>query len=209
MRETLSALVLTVGLLAVFLASNEAHRHNYPFYVSRKIAHFGAGVVIGTMPLLFTTWTWPATLSLGFLLLLAATHRTELWHGFARPGRIAEVAFALSVLVSIWAAWRVNPWLGVMPGLFMAFGDGISGIVRFSVYHREVKGWWGSLACLGVCAILALLIAPYWVGLVGAVAFTVAEKLCGDVGRIKVDDNLVAPLFSLAVMLPLYFLAGG
>lgn len=209
MRELLEAALIALLLLTFFAISNAVHLRPAPFFLSRKVAHFGAGIAIFFLPLLFSSILWPALLSGGFLLLLLATHRTNIWHGFARPGRIAEVVFALSVFISIMAAWNIDPWLAVLPGLFMAFGDGVTGVVRYRVYRREVKGWWGTVACLVACALLALLVHPYWVGLVGAVVFSVAEKLCGDVGRIKIDDNLAAPLAALAMMVPLYLLVGG
>ena len=196
-------------LLTFFVISNQVHLRPAPFFISRKVAHFGAGIAIALLPLWFSSILWPALLSGGFLLLLLATHRTSIWHGFARPGRISEVVFALSVFISIMVAWNIDPWLSILPGLFMAFGDGVTGLVRYRVYRREVKGWWGTAACLVACALLALLVQPYWVGLAGAAIFSVVEKLCGDVGRIKIDDNLAAPLAALAVMAPLYLFVGG
>ena len=203
------AALLASVLLMFFVISNALHSRATPFFLSRKVAHFGAGIVIAALPLRFESLLWPAILAGGFLVMLAATHRTELWHGFARPGRLSELAFAFSVFVSIMVAWNLDPWLAVLPGLFMAFGDGVTGVVRYIAYRREVKGWWGTLACLNVCALLALLVVPYDIGFVGAVVFTVAEKYCGDVGLIKVDDNLAAPLAALAVMAPLYYFIGG
>ena len=206
MADILEVTLLVVFLLGVFAVSNAVHSRGLPFFVSRKVAHVGAGLALLALPWLFVGPMWPVALSLGFLLLLAATHRTNIWHGFARTGRVAELAFAFSCFLSLLLLWGRDPWLAVVPPLFMAFGDAATGIVRFRVYKKEVKGWWGSLACLGVCSAIALLVQPLWVGLAGAVAFTVTEKLCGDVGVIHIDDNLAAPLAAMAVMEGLYAL---
>ena len=81
----------------------------------------------------------------------------------------------------------------------MAFGDSITGLVRSLVYKREVKGTWGSAAMLGVCLLVALLYQPYWVGAVGAVVATGAEKL-SPIATGWVDDNWILTGASLGAM---------
>jgi dolichol kinase len=45
-----------------------------------------------------------------------------------------------------------------------------------------------------------VLVQPLWVGLLGAVGFTVVEYLSGDFAPIKLDDNLSSPVAAAAIM---------
>ena len=76
----------------------------------------------------------------------------------------------------------------------------MGGLVRALVYKRPCKGLWGSVACLALCAPFAVLVKPWWVGVAGAIGFTVVEYLAGDFAPVKVDDNLAAPVASAAIM---------
>jgi len=81
----------------------------------------------------------------------------------------------------------------------MGAGDCVTGLIRSAVYKREVKGNWGSVGMLVTCALVAVcFIEPMWVGIVGAVVATLAEKF--TVTRRFVDDNLTIPLASGLVM---------
>src|SRR3990167_2988583 len=118
MSEFDMAVLLSVSLMVGFLIANYAHTHGVPFYVSRKIAHFSAGITIGVFPFVFQDSYWPTLLPLGFLLLLVLTHDSTIFHGFAQKGRLSEVYFALSVAIVIAAAYSYRPWLAVSACLF-------------------------------------------------------------------------------------------
>lgn len=79
----------------------------------------------------------------------------------------------------------------------------MTGLIRYRVYGRAVKGIWGSAGMLVVCLTISLaLIRPFWAGAVGSVIATAAEWSFGDVGIFKWgDDNWAIPLVSLASIL--------
>jgi len=101
--------------------------------------------------------------------------------------------------------WLKKPLFAVSSLLFMAWGDCVTGLVRYRVYHRPVKGLWGSAAMLGVClAISWAYLRPFWIGAVGSVVAVATEWAFGDVGIIRwADDNWAIPVTSLASMLAL------
>lgn len=199
------ALALVAFLIGVFLVSNYVHTRTATFVLSRKVAHFGAGVPIILFPLLFSGMLYPVLLPGLFLLLLLVTHRQQIFHGFAMRGRLAELWFPFSIMVCMASAWSMDPWVAVAAALMLAWGDGWTGLARW-LHHRGQAGfkkyWCGTWAMLATCLLVAVLVSPYWIGALGAVVATGAERYEG------IDDNLTSPLAALAVMAPLYTLAG-
>ena len=90
--------------------------------------------------------------------------------------------------------------LFVLPALFMAYGDAVTGLTRSVVYNREFKGNMGSMAMLGACLLLAwCFYQPFWIGAAGAVVATLAERFT-PVSKGFWDDNWSIVLSSLLVM---------
>lgn len=195
--------------------SNVLYGRGVPFYLSRKVIHFGAAPAILALPLVFDSAYFPILLSAFLVFQLAMHHllfaagERNFFPGFVRKGRLSEVYFAIASLISIAALWHIDAWLAIVPSLWLALGDGITGVVRSYTSGREVKDWWGSLACLIVCSAISIaLVTPLVAGLAGAAAATIAERYSGDAegALIKLDDNLAMPLAGLATMLPFLFL---
>ena len=78
----------------------------------------------------------------------------------------------------------------------MAWGDGVTGVVRNLIYKKRTQAWEGSLAMLLVCIPVGTLIGL--AGVIAATPATVVERLEGF------DDNISIPLVSLAILLPAY-----
>lgn len=192
-------------LLSSFLLANYAAARGLPFHLTRKIAHLAAVIPVALAPIVFQSVWFPLGLTLSFLVLLIAAHNVDLFPGVVSKGRWSEVFFPLSLALCL-SLWPFSPWLAVLPGIFLSLADGAAGIVRSLVYRRPSKGLWGSAVCLAVCLPFSVLVAPFWIGIAGAGAFTLAEWLCGEAGRIHVDDNLVAPVASAASMAVTYAL---
>ena len=201
-------LIAGAALLGLYLA-NLFYDYIIPQYISRKLGHLGGCVGFLLCPLLFETFWWPLILTTGFtaLLLYARVFRPTTFRGVGGSGRLgalAEIHFPATGIVLIGILWGLlgEPWLAIVPLTFMGAGDAITGLIRSRVYGREVKGNWGSLGMLATCLILAYFIYPYWIGAVGAVTATLAEKYTKTTKY--VDDNLTIPLFSAIVMGVLY-----
>ncbi len=162
------------------------------------------------LPLLFSSFWWPLILTTGFTALLAYSRvfRPDTFRGVGgsgRPDALAEIHFPATGVILIGVMWGVfnEPWLAIVPLCFMGGGDAVTGLIRSAVYHREVKGNWGSLGMLVICLTFAYFIEPYWVGAAGAVAAVIAERFTKT--RHYIDDNLTIPLFSALVMGLLFY----
>lgn len=199
-------------LLGLYLA-NYFYDNKIPQYLSRKIGHLAGCVAFLLVPFLFSSFIWPLVLVVGFTVLLLYTKmmKPDTFRGVGGSGRsnaFAEVNFPATGIVLIGVFWGIfdQPWLAIVPLAFMGGGDAVTGIVRSRMYGKEVKGNWGSVAMLVSCLLLAYFIEPYWIGLVGAVVATLAEKYTTTSHFI--DDNLSIPLVSGAVMGLLFWSQG-
>lgn len=205
LRELPYALLVGgAALLGMFIA-NILYDANIPNYISRKLGHFGGTVAFVLCPFLFSSFRWPFILIVAFsgLLLYARWTRPNMFRGVGgsgRPQALAEIHFPGTGIITIGILWGIfdRPWLAIVPLLFMGAGDGITGIIRSQVYHKEMKGNWGSAAMLATCLLLAYFIHPYWVGAVGAVVATLAERFTKTTRFY--DDNASIPLCSALVM---------
>jgi phytol kinase len=201
--------VVIVGLWL----SNTVYDFGVPHYLSRKIGHFAGGFAFLIAALNFSSALWPLIISVLFtlILLLAKLFRPGTFRGVGGSGRKdnvnAEIWFPFIAVVVFGVSWL---WLGkplvaLSSLLFMAWGDGVTGLVRWQVYHRPVKGLWGSVAMLFVCLLISwVFLKPFWIGAVASIAATMAEWTFGDLGFIKhFDDNWTVPLISMTVILGL------
>jgi phytol kinase len=211
--------VLIAGAIAVGLfISNILFDHKVPHYISRKIGHAAGGLGFLLAVFLFSSGWWAFILCAGFVAILWAARifRPNTFRGVGGTGRptsaMAEVWFPLSALplIAIGWIWLKHPVETIVCLLFMAWGDCVTGLIRSQLYHRAVKGLWGSLAMFATCVIIAwAFIHPFWIGLIAAVIATITEYVCGDVGIVKkLDDNLAIPLTSFAVLFGLLAITG-
>ena len=113
----------------------------------------------------------------------------------------AEVTYALGGTASLAAGWGVlgDRWLAFLPIAFMAWGDSAAGLLRATIWRGTVASIWPSVAMLGVCLAAAAFYEPYWIGALGALVASTAERRRPMVLRVW-DDNLHVVAASLAVM---------
>lgn len=165
-------------------------------YVGRKIIHiFAAGLVTLFIPFLFKEAFLPFLMALAFALYTYLPHRKQkLYNWFQDKANISEVIFCLMWGFSILFGWFIDKtfWLGVIPALFLSFGDGVTGIIRNIKYKRRVKGWEGSLAMLLVCLLIGS--KTGMPGILAAIAATIVERFE------FVDDNISIPLVSFIIL---------
>lgn len=206
------AILITCGVLVGLYISNLLYDYNIPQYISRKIGHLAGCVAFLFTPFLFKDFWWPWILTIGFtaLLLYARLFRPRTFRGVGgsgRPEALAEIHFPATGIVTIGVFWGIfnEPWLGIIPLCFMGGGDAVTGLIRLKVYGRETKGNWGSVGMLITCLLLAYFIKPYWIGVIGAIVATLAERFTYTTRWL--DDNATIPISSAFVMGALRWLA--
>ncbi|TCT23907.1 hypothetical protein [Thiobaca trueperi] len=176
-------------------------------YYNRKIVHMLAGGVGSLMvPLVFTNPWYPLVSGLLLTLLLYAAHATGMrFDWFQTDDNRNDVKFALMWSSSISLLWWLldNPWLAILPSLYMAFGDGVTGIARNLFIRKRSKSPIGNVFMLLVCAPMGWIIGgmanpaiPVW-GLLSALVATVVERY--EFGPI--DDNVLITVSATAVLL--------
>lgn len=199
------ALIAGAVMVGLYLA-NYFYDRGVEQYVSRKVGHGVGGMGFLLCVFVFSSVWWPIILASSFILLLGGARliKPQAFRGVGGTGRqhaLAEVYFPVAGTISLavgWG-WLGEPWLAVVPILFMAWGDMLTGIVRSRIYAREVKGNWGSVAMLCVCLLVAYFFKPYWIGAIGAVVATLVERFT-PLSKGIWDDNWTIVLSSLLIM---------
>ncbi|HLI46334.1 MAG TPA: hypothetical protein VKU94_03995 [Geobacterales bacterium] len=172
--------------------------HNVAIYFNRKIIHvLAGGLVAFLVPILFSSFLIPLILGLLFAVLTYLPHRTnKLLYWFQDPSNYYEVNFCIMWALIIAFGWFIfnNPWMAVIPVLFMSIGDAVTGFVRNLIYRKRTKSWIGNLAM----GIVSLPIGAI-IGLPGIIAALIASFV--EHFEFKyVDDNITVPLFSFIII---------
>lgn len=181
--------------------------HIRAVYYNRKIVHMMAGGVGSfCVPILFTDYWYPLVCGILLTIFTYAAHRSgRRMYWFQTEQNQNDVKFTLMWWASITLIWALidDPWLAIVPSLFMAFGDGVTGIVRNAVIRKRSKSAIGNVFMFIVSAPLGWFVAgmgdpsiPVW-GLIAAAVATFVERY--EFGPI--DDNILITVFSTGVLL--------
>lgn len=181
--------------------------HIRAVYYNRKIVHMLAGGVGSfCVPILFTDFWYPLFCGILMNIFTYGAHATGtrmFW--FQTEQNQNDVKFTLMWWSSITLIWVLvdDPWLAIIPSLFMAFGDGVTGVVRNLVIKERSKSPIGNVFMFIVSAPLGWIVAgmgnpsiPVW-GLISASVASYVERY--EFGPI--DDNILITVFSTAVLL--------
>jgi len=183
------------------LIYNLAVKKGYPedsaTYFGRKFIHiFASGLIALSLPFLFREPFLPFLSALILAVYTYLPHRKkQLYQWFQIKENFNEVNFCLMWGLVILIGWFFDKsfWLGVIPALFLSFGDGVTGIVRNIRYQKRTKAWEGSLAMLIVCILIGFKMG--WAGIIAAIFATIFEKLE------FIDDNISIPIVSFLILL--------
>jgi dolichol kinase len=161
-------------------------------YVGRKVVHvLGGGVTTLFLPLFYEGYYWVVVISA--LLLAAYVEARRRWRPlkwFQIRENAYEVHFAIAYggILAVGLALG-NVWIGLVPMLFMSFGDSATGLVRAFTQRRHVKSWDGTLAMFVVCGIIGVWRLG-WYGVPVALAASMVERIP------NIDDNITVPVLS-------------
>ncbi|UCH37444.1 MAG: hypothetical protein JSV76_07150 [Candidatus Bathyarchaeota archaeon] len=165
-------------------------------YVGRKIVHiFGGGVTSLLIPRFYQGYYWIVTVS-AWALAIYVYYRRKRNHlyWFQVHDNAYEVHFSLAYGAILLAGLLVGDiWVGLIPTLFMSFGDSATGLVRAFTQQKQVKSWDGTLAMIAVCSCIGYWKLG-WYGLFVGVVVSLVEKIP------NIDDNLTVPALSAALV---------
>ncbi|MCD6301554.1 MAG: dolichol kinase [Staphylothermus sp.] len=175
--------------------------HIKAVYYNRKIIHILAGGVAAFLvPYLFTTPLYPGVLATVLAIATYLPHKkNKLMDWFQTEDNMYEVHFCITWGLVISLGWLIfkNWWYGVIPVSFMAFGDGVTGIIRNMMYNKRTKSWIGNLAMAAVTIPLGYIA----LGNVGALAGLLASIVEHFEVTNIIDDNITVPLTSFLTIL--------
>ena len=184
----------------------QGSEHMVAVYYNRKVAHMLAGgVPVIAAPLVFNDPIWVLLGGILGSIGLATTHLLDrrLWW-MQTEQNMNDATFALMLGISVYVIWEYSnePWLAVLPSLFMAFGDGVTGIIRNKMFKRRTKSAWGNVGMAALCLPLGYFVGslaepeiPIWGLLSGLVASIVERYEFGPI-----DDNVLIVVFSSIVL---------
>ncbi len=185
---------------------NRGFEHNVAVYYNRKVIHILAGGLIAALvPFFYQTPLLPFIFALLLAVYTYVPHKTgNLMWWFQTEDNIYECTFAFMWGVVLTLGWIVsggNFWFGVLPILFMAVGDAVTGLVRNALYKRRTKSWWGNLA-MAAFSIPAGVILGIAGVLAGAIVSVVEHFEFGPI-----DDNITVPSISFLILVIANFYA--
>ncbi|MGB9805241.1 MAG: dolichol kinase [Thermoproteota archaeon] len=199
------AVLIVWNLFVVLVLSKEVYKfalrkgrsEHSSMYFSRKAIHFLAGgLTAALLPYFAHEPFLPALLAFGFSIMTYVPHKiNKLMYWFQDPENAYEVDFTIVWGVVILLTWYIDKtfWLGVIPVLFMSWGDGITGIIRNLMYNKRTKAWEGTMGMLILDTIIGAKMG--FAGIIAAVVSALVE-------RIEVlDDNVSVPVVSLIILL--------
>ena len=184
----------------------QGSEHMVAVYYNRKVAHMLAGgVPIIASPMVFDNPIWVLIGGVLGSIALAATHILDrrLWW-MQTEQNMNDATFALMLGLSVFVIWEYSdePWLAILPSLFMAFGDGVTGIIRNKMFKKRTKSAWGNVGMAALCLPLGYVIGamaepqiPLW-GLIAGIVASFVERY--EFGPI--DDNVLIVVFSSIVL---------
>jgi len=214
LMEVFYTLILFVWVLivvqmiskGVYEVAAKKWEHYVGVYFARKTIHILAGGLVAFVIAwlnLFSTPILPFLLGVILAAFCYLPRRTgKLMEWFQDPNNMYEVNFCLIWSIIMGLGWLVaggDFWLGTVPILFMAWGDGITGIVRNFVFKKRTKHWIGNVAMFLLCAPLAYFLGFGVGGVIAALIASMIEHI-EKIGGKFVDDNITVPVSSFIVL---------
>ena len=110
--------------------------------------------------------------------------------------------------ISIFFLWIIfdTRWIAIIPAAFMAFGDGVTGIVRNWFFKKRFKHPIGNLFMVAVCIPIGYVFGGYGGialgGVIAAIIASITERY--EFGFL--DDNILITLSSSLILILYTFL---
>ena len=179
---------------------NKGLPKNVAVYYNRKIIHITSGGLIGFLtPVIFVEHFTPFIFSIILAFITLYPHLTgNLLEWFQTKDNLYEVNFCIAWGSSVLILWIMlnNPWISILPALFVSLGDAATGIVRNTLFRKRTKHWIGNIAMAAVTAPLGYIFAGIS-GVIAGVAASIIERFEYKI----LDDNILIVLISTLILL--------
>jgi hypothetical protein len=169
---------------------------------------FAGGVVVLLVPFYFASPVMPLLAGIVLTILTYIPHKTgKILYWFQTEDNLNDVNFCLMWALTVFIIWVIveTPWIAIIPPLFMAFGDGITGVVRNAVFKKRTKNPIGNVFMVLLCIPLGY----YFAGMVGiAIWGVIAAIVASIVERYEfgpIDDNILITVSSTIILLIGFF----
>lgn len=170
---------------------------NVIVYYNRKLIHiFAGGVVVIIVPFVFSSPWFPLLSGILMAIIALTAHRLgNTFYWFQTEDNQNDVSFCFMWGIATFVLWMIfnDPWIAIIPPAFIAFGDGITGIVRNLAFKERRKHPIGNMYMVGVCIPIGYYFAnaadpsiPIW-GVIAAIFASLFERY--EFGII--DDNIL------------------
>lgn len=165
-------------------------------YVGRKVVHIMSGGITALLiPIFYQGYYWIVSISAFlFAFYIYFRRRRGMMYWFQVQENAYELHFALAYgAILIVGIFLGDVWIGLIPMLFMSFGDSVTGIVRAFTQKRQIKSWDGTIAMFVVCSVIGF----YKLGKYGILLSAIVSL----VERIpKIDDNITVPIVTASLV---------
>ena len=183
-------------------------------YYNRKLVHiFAGGVVVLMVPVVFTSYYLPLVCGFALAAFTYFFHKRKgkMLYWFQTQENLNDVTFCAMWGLSIFLLWALfdsqgiaNPaWIAIIPSVFMALGDGITGIVRNAAFRERSKHPIGNVYMAFLCipfgyylGVLSGIEGMAIVGIIAAIVASIVERF--EIGPI--DDNVLITVCSSIVL---------
>ena len=191
-----SIIFLTKSLYGYMLKKH--FKEEVAIYYNRKFIHiFAGGVIVLLVPFIFSSPWFPLFSSIIMTVIVLIAHRLgNTFYWFQTEDNLNDVSFCFMWGVAIFVLWVIfdNPWIAIIPPAFIAFGDGVTGIIRNIAFKERKKHPIGNVYMMGVCILIGYYFAAYsgiaglaiW-GVIAAIVASLFERY--EFGII--DDNVL------------------
>jgi len=195
-------------LIIVMIVTKQLYRYminkglpkNVAVYYNRKIIHITSGGLIGFLtPVIFAEPFTPFIFSIILAFITLYPHLTgNLLEWFQTKDNLYEVNFCIAWGSSVLILWIMlnNPWISILPALFVSLGDAATGIVRNTLFRKRTKHWIGNIAMTAVTAPIGYIFAGIS-GVIAGVAASIIERFEYKI----IDDNILIVLISTLTLL--------
>ena len=199
--------VVFITKSAYRLMKNRGFDESVAVYYNRKIVHMATGGVIALLvPFLFDSWIYPFVTGLASTLITVVPRfKGKSMNFMQTKENWNDSKFTLMWSLSIAVLWILfnDPFLAVIPALFMAFGDGVTGVVRNALYKKRSKKPIGNVFMLIICLVIGYYFAgiavnpiPLW-GVFAAISASIVERF--EIGPI--DDNILITVTAMIILI--------